>query len=204
MKIKRNVLSLFLCICMVLSVVPVIPIVNAEKSGNGEFCNSDVEAKGDTWYYASNVSEERYVYRQEFVKAPTAAEECGALWGDSEQITDFPVDQIAYYDGVLYVSVDNTLRTLDDTGADTLFFKAEAPITRFAFTNNCLYYLVDETLYAYDLAKKAGKPMLENETVLHFWLEDADTLSYMTDEDWIHQLNLTSGKTGIVTSLLSL
>ena len=186
-------LCFFVCLCMILHVASAFSSVSASNTSTSTFSNSDRVAKGDSWYYASDVSETAHVYRHK-LHTEYFTEDCCSVWDDSEEITDYDVDQMLFYNGMLYLSVGNLIRICDpDAGIDEVFFKTENTITRFAMTRNTLYFLTDAKLFEYDLTSKQINPVLQETAVQHFWLEDANTLSYMLDESLIYQLNISSG-----------
>lgn len=105
-------------------------------------------------------------------------------------VTDWPVDQVLYWEGRLLVSAGNRLLTLDpDNGAILGCLEFDAPVDRFARSPAGLYVLSGGEIRF----SGEGERTIVSGGVSHFWLEDPDTLCYMQDEALIYSLRLSTG-----------
>jgi hypothetical protein len=105
-------------------------------------------------------------------------------------VTDWPVDQVLYWEGRLLVSAGNRLLTLEpDTGAilDTREFAGT--VDRFARSPQGLYVLTGGEIRFLG----AGERTVVSGGVTRFWLEAPDRLCFMRDESVIHTLILSTG-----------
>ena len=106
----------------------------------------------------------------------------------TERLTNFPVDQLLYWQGSLLAAAGEKLLTLDpETGAvlDTSCFPE--PLERFAVNGAGLYVLTGGRLL--DPTGETLRAGVED-----FWLEDAQTLCYMPNRETVVTRSLTDGR----------
>ena len=105
-------------------------------------------------------------------------------------VTDWPVDQLLYWDGHLLVGAGARLLTLDSVSGEILdSLQFEQPVERFAVSRNGLCVLTGGAIFF--LRDGTQTRLIDGAT--RFWLEDGDTLCYMNDEALIHTLTLSTG-----------
>ena len=108
------------------------------------------------------------------------------------ELTDYPVDQVLYWEGELLCSAGDRLLTLDaETGVLRGSRSFEAGVDRFARSPEALFVLTGGKILR--LAGKTEETVPTEAGVTRFWLEDPEQLSYMTEETTIHNLNLAMG-----------
>ncbi|MBO4419731.1 MAG: S-layer homology domain-containing protein [Oscillospiraceae bacterium] len=105
-------------------------------------------------------------------------------------VTEWPVDQVLYWEGRLLVSAGNRLLTLEPvSGAVLDCLEFDAPVDRFARSPAGLYVLTGGEIRLLG----AGEQIIVSDGVTRFWLEDPDRLCFMRDESVIHSLSLSTG-----------
>ena len=151
-----------------------------------EYANSDCEGYfGGLFYYASN-EYSHFAYRE------TAINE------NREAITDYAVESLALYVGNAYVSTGKELRKINvKTLEDSAVYSSRAAIDRFAIGKGGIYLLIGGSIVSLN-AGSTLTTVVASDKINDFWLDDAYTLSYMTNEDYIHTLDLSSGGENIV------
>ena len=155
------------------------------------FCNSDSVAFGeDCCWYVDTMGDNRLLAERRQEAAPSCTWEEVPV--TTEALTDFPVNQVLYWEGTVLCSAGNHLLWLDaGTGALLDSRSFSAPVDRFARSAEALYVLTGGVVLR--LAGEREEPLALEAPVLRFWLEDAEHLSYMTNEAIIHTRALSSG-----------
>ena len=185
-------------LCVTLALCCVTPVSAKEMgSDNTEEVpkNSDVEALGDQWYYYVDTNGDRFVYRTSFAGLPESVC-CTGQIAEMEWVTDYPVEEILYYNGMLYLNLGNEIRIWNpETKEEAVLFGAPDKVSRFAALNGVLYYLCNGTIYQLDLQSNKQAVYLEKLQIQRFWFEDQYTISYMIDEQFIYHMDMQSGST---------
>ncbi len=178
----RRLTALILSILLVLTASP----LSYATGRSAEFANSDCEGYfGGLFYFASN-EDISFAYRE------TAINE------DREAITEYYVDSIAVYGGYAYVLTGKTLRKINvNTLEDSPVYSSRAGIDRFALGAGKIYLLTGGSITSLNTGGTLTTVVASGK-IIDFWLENAGTLSYMTNEDYIHTLDLASGDENIV------
>ena len=184
----KRFFALLLMFCILFTLAPFSLAAEDASVPGGAFCCSDSECAfdGTCWYVDTMGKGCLMAARIEDAVRCTGSD--GSV--EIRQITDYPVDQVLYWEGSLLCSVGTALLRLDpETGAELERLNFDAPIARFAVSPEALFVLAGG-----ELLRLAG----EKESVLlrgveRFWLESPDELCWMADEAEIHSLRLSDG-----------
>ncbi len=174
----KNIKSLFALVLSLIMIFSSLPVAFA--ADNSEFVNSDSENYVDGLLYAVN-SDNNRVYRGKSES------------GDMDFFTSYAVNDLAVFDGKIYVSTGRYIRTVDiSTREDVAFYKADAIIERFAVTDKGVYILANGKI---SFVNKNGNAsvIVDSDEIQNFWLEDINSLAYILDENYIYIKNLEDG-----------
>lgn len=190
--LKRLTALILSLILLAALLPPAARAVQPTGDPDGLFRNSDTEAAldGTCWLVDTMNGNCLAVSRAESVPATCTS----AVQTDVEltPLTDWPVDQILLWEGLLLVSAGEKLLTLDPDTAKILETRCfDAPVDRFAVNRDGLYVLTGGSVLFY--AEGEEKPATVRAGVSRFWLEGPDELCYMEDEATIHTLTLSAG-----------
>ena len=203
---KRGI-ALLLCLLLCLGVLPGMAwgegetvrqdfMLNWEELGDAPICIeadcknedsqeifvvSDSESYYNGWYYYLD-------YDNHNVLRSTDPYD----YEDEEERTDYPVNQIAMLDGILYVSTGNQI-IADDQTERTVIADSSGSIQRFALCGSSLIYLSNGKIYSLDLNSNELVVLTKNIQVTDFWLENKNTLSYLVNGLNIYSMDFVSG-----------
>ena len=187
----KRITAWILLFIAVLALLPA-PARAAEAltEAGASFCNSDLEAAhGGVCWYVDTMGDGRLMASRLSPELQLRAQggEADFL---IEPVTDFAVEQLAWWDGQLLVSREDRLLWLDpDSGRLTAERRFAAPIDRFALSPAGLYVLSGGELSLW----KGEQKQLLRKGVSRFWLEDEDRLCYMQNEETVCTLRLSTG-----------
>ena len=189
MKKLYKFISAFLALIFLFSTFSIVSATIAPKYEYSEpttrnvntasdFANSDVEAYApDKCFYISE--EDSHVFMMDYEDLPFELDE-------REYITNYATSQITYLSGYLYCLHDEAkiITKIDVSNHQTTdIVITNSPISRFAISDQYLFYLENHKLYQTDLQGNANRIFLDEHTIQRFWLENASTLTYITPDD---------------------
>ena len=189
---KRFFLVLLVC-SLLISALPGASAAGLPLNGTEAvevFCNSDKEAAfdGTCWYVDTMTDGCLMAARMEpQTVCCTGRTEAGP---ETVPLTDWPVDQVLYWEGRLLACADCRLLTLDsNTGKvlDSVTF--DQRVDRFACGPAGLCVLTGGAVLL--LRDGERTPLLSG--VTRFWLEEGTKLCYMRDESVIYTWDLAAG-----------
>ncbi len=194
-----------LCFLLIASCLPGSALAAADAETMKEEAvllrNSDVETAHDgVCWYADSMNGNVLTSSRVQSSKPS----CSGAFDDElviTRLTDWPVDQLLWWEGSLLVSAGDKLMKLSpDTGAvlDTIGF--EAPIARFAMGEEGLYVLSGASVL---LLADGQRTVKLSGGVEQFWLEDSDTLCYLRDQEMLHSIDLSTGVETLAPNLHS-
>ncbi len=184
---------LFLVCVMLGSALPTASAVGqfpATLEDADRFCNSDREAAydGTCWYVDTMGDGCLMAARME--PQPVSCTGRAEAGPETAPLTDWPVDQVLYWEGRLLVCADCRLLTLDpDTGEILDVLSFDEKVERFARSPAGLYVLTGGEVLL--LRDGEGTPVVSDVTC--FWLENETKLCYMRDEAVIYTWDLAAG-----------
>jgi|GEM_PF-1270110 len=167
----KRILSVILALMVVMSCFAVSPSAVASEK---EFFNADVEAYYDGWFYYAN---EGKVYRE------TNTGESRTYYSDN-------AEKIGVSQGKIYILREDGISRYDISEKKETKLVSVNNIERFSLSDRILYYLVNGTVVSENLSSGETKEFIKAND---FWLEDAENLSYMVDDDYIYTVNFASG-----------
>ncbi len=174
----KRVLSAILSLIMIFALLPSAPFVYA-AGGDNAFFNADTEAvSGGIFYFADKNS----VFSETGDGTTAVYSENGA-------------DRIGVSGNFIYILRGSIISRLNiKTLSEKAVITAEKKISRFSKSGSVIYYLSDGKIILFDIIKK-NKTEFNAENIKDFWLENANELSYMTDDEYVYTVNLSSGET---------
>ncbi len=163
---------------MIFTLLPSAPFAYAVGVDNA-FFNADTEAvSGEAFYFADETS----VFSENDE-------------GESVVYSENGAERIGVSGYYIYILRNNIISRLNmKTLSEKIIITAEKKIGRFSKSGSVIYYLSDGKINLYDIVKKA-KTEFNVKNIKNFWLESADELSYMTDNEYIYTVNLLNGET---------
>ena len=180
---------------LLLSLLPVWSSAAEPAAGEPEpwslVRSSDTEAAyGDVCWYVDSMNGNLLTASRLTEPAVSCA---GSCEGDFEitTLSDWPADQLLYWEGELLVSAGNQLLSLDPQSGRTISRQSfAASVDRFARSPEALYVLSGGSVFR---VGEEEKPILTG-GVSQFWLEGPDSLCYMMDQQTIYTLTLSTGE----------
>ena len=122
---------------------------------------------------------------------------------DLTYLTSYKADQIAIYDGTLYVSTGRAIHAISlKTKADTVIFNSNYTISRFAVSGEGIYLLVNGSIIL--LKNGTTSHVITSGIITDFWLEDIGVISYITvNEESIFTRDLVSGNESVRQNIIA-
>ena len=197
----KRVCALIVLFCILFSPVPEVfaaPGGPEAAEAAGLVYNSDVECgfAGCCWYVDTMGAGCLMAARIEAPAAGSGAE-CSP---EIRQLTDYPVDQVLYREGILMVSAGHELLCLDPESGEKLALRSfDQPILRFAVCGETVYLLVGTEI----LRLEGEEQSLVLRGAERFWLEGPDELCYLRDETEIHSLRLSDGSETVTPNCIT-
>lgn len=170
----KRIISVILALMMVMSAFAVSPFaVITEK----EYFNADVEAYSDNWFY--------YVDNGKIYRETNEGE-------NRTYYSSGAAEKICVSDGLIYILRESGINRYDVSKKTEKTIVSVGNIARFSLADGILYYLADGKVFAKNLSSGETKEFVKADD---FWLESADKLSYMVDEEYIYTIDFVSGAT---------
>lgn len=189
----KRVFAMLLVFCVLLSTAPASFAAGDGMAAGpaGSVRNSDFECgSGGRCWYVDTMGEGCLMLS--FVEEGVTCTGFDASV-ETRQLTDFPVDQLLFWEGRLLASAGSELLTLDPESGELLgSLRFEAPIARFAVSPEALFVLTGGELLRLEAPEGEKRSVLLS-GVGRFWLEGPDELCYMTDESEIRTRRLSDG-----------
>ncbi len=181
---KKRILSMMLVVAVVLLLPLTVFATEIQSNETIDVFNSDIEAYRNDWYYYVDSENNNCVYKE------TVDHE------NKSYLTEYEVNQIAVTDNLLYLSVDNQIKTINlNTKEEKTPIFSEYEIERFAVCEEAIYYLSNKKII-----KSTGEScetIIDNNNLNSFWLENKNNLSYMIDNDDIYTLDLENNNVSV-------
>ena len=186
----KRFFAVTLLLVLLIALLPA-PVRAEEPIGAAlDFANSDMEASGDgVCWYVDTMRGKRLTASRAATEAELREESCNGEFV-IRPLTDFPVDQLLYWEGRLLVSAGKRLMTLEPESGKLLSERVfAAPVERFAVSGAGLWVLSGGEL----LLLNGGIERRLVSGAARFWLEDGDRLCYMRGEETVCTLRLSTG-----------
>ena len=197
--------AMILLACLLLSLLPANVAASEPASTRKEeltlLRNSDTETAHDgICWYADSMNGNVLAASLALLPQPGCIG-TGDVDFEIRRLTDWPVDQLLWWDGFLLVSSGSSLLKLSpDSGEILDSLRFDAPVERFAMGDEGLYVLTGGSVLR---LQESRQSVVVSGAVEQFWLDDSDTLCFLRDQQTLHSVNLSTGAESLAPNLYS-